>query len=155
MCEAGCDILARRRVLQQGVLVGAVWHIFKAEDTPKIRTLLNARIIESGGEIEPNSDPIHDQRFYLDSHLRERLYSEYGVEGCAIAQCVGDAVFIPAGASHQVQNLRSCIKVAEDFVTPENIGHCLKLTQEFRYLSNSHTNHEDKLQVMFERKNSN
>ncbi len=31
----------------------------------------------------------------------------------------GDAVFIPAGAAHQVQNLFSCIKVAEDFVSPD------------------------------------
>lgn len=48
------------------------------------------------------SDPIHDQLVYLDSDLRQRLYREYGVKGWAIAQCVGDAVFIPAGAPHQV-----------------------------------------------------
>ena len=48
------------------------------------------------------SDPIHDQLIYLDSDLRRRLHNEYGVKGWAIAQCEGDAIFIPAGAPHQV-----------------------------------------------------
>lgn len=47
----------------------------------------------------------------------------------------------------QVHNLYSCIKVAEDFVSPEHVRHCFRLTQEFRHLSTTHTNHEDKLQV--------
>jgi len=47
----------------------------------------------------------------------------------------------------QVRNLHSCIKAAEDFVSPENLSHCFKLTQEFRLLSDTHSNHEDKLQV--------
>lgn len=62
-------------------------------------------------------------------------------------QCLGDAVFVPAGAPHQVRNLHNCIKVAEDFVSPENVSHCFHLTQEFRALSDTHTNHEDKLQI--------
>jgi lysine-specific demethylase 3 len=37
--------------------------------------------------------------------------------------------------------------VAEDFVSPENVSHCFHLTQEFRDLSDTHTNHEDKLQI--------
>lgn len=52
-----------------------------------------------------------------------------------------------AGAPHQVRNLSSCIKVAEDFVSPENVSKCLELTHEFRALSNSHSNHEDKFQI--------
>ena len=103
--------------------------------------------VEKGMKLESNSDPIHDQMWYLDQELRNRLYKEYGVEGYAIAQCLGDAVFIPAGAPHQVRNLHSCVKVAEDFVSPENIAHCFRLTNEFRFLSDTHTNHEDKLQV--------
>jgi len=47
----------------------------------------------------------------------------------------------------QVRNLHSCIKAAEDFVSPENLSNCFKLTQEFRLLSDTHSNHEDKLQV--------
>uniref|UniRef100_T1J383 [histone H3]-dimethyl-L-lysine(9) demethylase n=1 Tax=Strigamia maritima TaxID=126957 RepID=T1J383_STRMM len=147
ICDAGCDVLTRKRVKEESVKLGALWHIFKSNDAPKIREFLNELAIENGEKAQAKSDPIHDQRWYLDSDMRNRLYTMYGVEGYAIAQCVGDAVFIPAGAPHQVRNLHSCIKVAEDFVTPENVGHCLKLTQEFRHLSNSHTNHEDKLQV--------
>ena len=37
--------------------------------------------------------------------------------------------------------------MAEDFVSPENVAHCFHLTQEFRHLSDNHTNHEDKLQI--------
>ena len=47
----------------------------------------------------------------------------------------------------QVRNLHSCIKCAEDFVSPENMNSCFKMTQEFRHLSDTHSNHEDKLQV--------
>ncbi|CAD6208707.1 GSCOCG00003515001-RA-CDS [Cotesia congregata] len=145
--EAGCDILTRRRVRERGEAPGALWHIYAARDADKIRDLLNAVALERGARLEPHHDPIHDQSCYLDGHLRERLYREYGVEGYAIVQCLGDAVFVPAGAPHQVRNLHNCIKVAEDFVSPENVSHCFHLTQEFRALSDTHTNHEDKLQI--------
>jgi len=58
---------------------------------------------EIGEPVELNHDPIHDQSWYLDETLRERLWTEYGVRGYTILQCVGDAVFIPAGTPHQVQ----------------------------------------------------
>ncbi|CAG9759983.1 unnamed protein product [Ceutorhynchus assimilis] len=145
--EAGCDFLAKRRVLDNGELPGALWHIYEARDADKIRDLLNKVTIELGGRLEPDNDPIHDQSAYLDGSLRYRLYKDYGVQGYAILQCEGDAVFIPAGAPHQVRNLNNCIKVAEDFVSPENVVHCSHLTQQFRELSNSHSNHEDKLQI--------
>ena len=102
---------------------------------------------EKGKTLDPSHDPIHDQSFYLDEALRSRLLKQYNVRGYAIVQCLGDAVFIPAGAPHQVRNLHDCIKVAEDFVSPENVSHCFQLTQQFRDLSDTHTNHEDKLQI--------
>lgn len=143
----GCEFLTRARVHKKNVLPGALWHIFPARDADKIRDLLNRVTLEKGFRLEPDHDPIHDQNWYLDDKLRARLFNEYGVEGYPIVQCLGDAVFIPAGAPHQVQNLHNCIKVAEDFVSPENITHCFHLTHEFRRLSHSHTNHEDKLQI--------
>merc|ERR1719492_601958 len=91
--------------------------------------------------------PIHDQRYYLDVKLRKRLYEEYGVVGYAYPQCEGDVIFIPAGAPHQVRNIHNCIKIAEDFVSPENLEWCFFQTEEFRHLSDTHTNHEDKLQI--------
>ncbi|XP_052890260.1 lysine-specific demethylase 3A isoform X1 [Anopheles moucheti] len=142
-----CDYLTRQRIRERKELPGALWHIYHAQDADKIRALLNKIELERGGTIKPNHDPIHDQKWYLDRNMRKRLQQEYQVEGYAIVQCSGDAIFIPAGAPHQVRNLHNCIKVAEDFVSPENIAHCLKLTNEFRHLSRTHSNHEDKLQI--------
>lgn len=145
--EGGCDILMRGRVREKERTPGALWHIFSPKDVPKIRQFLNGVILKKGGKIHDNHDPIHDQTHYLDKKLRQELKKQFNVTGYAIAQCLGDAVFIPAGAPHQVRNLHNCIKVAEDFVSPENIAHCFKLTNEFRSLSESHSNHEDKLQI--------
>ncbi|XP_078589368.1 putative JmjC domain-containing histone demethylation protein 2C isoform X1 [Branchiostoma floridae x Branchiostoma japonicum] len=145
--DADCDDIMRRRVRETAEKPGALWHIYCAKDAPKIRDFL-IKVGEEQGEDSPEDhDPIHDQSWYLDSELRRRLYQEHGVEGWTIVQCLGDAVFIPGGAPHQVRNLHSCIKVAEDFVSPEHVSHCFRLTQEFRKLSDTHTNHEDKLQI--------
>ncbi|XP_074529789.1 lysine-specific demethylase 3B isoform X2 [Halichoeres trimaculatus] len=145
--EGDVDEMTKRRAFEGEEKPGALWHIYAAKDAEKIRELLRKVGEEQGQENPPDHDPIHDQSWYLDQTLRRRLYEEYGVQGWAIVQFLGDAVFIPAGAPHQVHNLYSCIKVAEDFVSPEHVRHCFRLTQEFRHLSTTHTNHEDKLQV--------
>uniref|UniRef100_A0A668A734 Lysine-specific demethylase n=1 Tax=Myripristis murdjan TaxID=586833 RepID=A0A668A734_9TELE len=145
--EGDVDEMTKRRVYEAKEKPGALWHIYAAKDAEKIRELLRKVGEEQGQENPPDHDPIHDQSWYLDQVLRRRLYEEYGVQGWAIVQFLGDAVFIPAGAPHQVHNLYSCIKVAEDFVSPEHVKHCFRLTQEFRHLSTTHSNHEDKLQV--------
>ncbi|XP_042305789.1 lysine-specific demethylase 3B isoform X2 [Sceloporus undulatus] len=145
--EGDADDVTKQRIHEAKEKPGALWHIYAAKDAEKIRELLRKVGEEQGQENPPDHDPIHDQSWYLDQTLRKRLYEEYGVQGWAIVQFLGDAVFIPAGAPHQVHNLYSCIKVAEDFVSPEHVKHCFRLTQEFRHLSNTHTNHEDKLQV--------
>lgn len=100
--EAGCDMASRRRAREPKELPGAVWHIYDARDADSIRDLLNKVSAEQGEPLEPNHDPIHDQSSYLDADLRTRLSNEYGVQGYAILQCLGDAIFIPAGAPHQV-----------------------------------------------------
>lgn len=145
--EAGCDMACRRRARDLKELPGAVWHIYHAKDADSIRDLLNKVSAERGEPQEPNHDPIHDQASYLDADLRARLYTEYGVQGYAVVQCLGDAIFIPAGAPHQVRNLHSCIKVACDFVSPENLSQCFRLMNEFYDLSSDHSLHEDKLQI--------
>lgn len=58
---------------------------------------------EQGQENPADHDPIHDQSWYLDRSLRKRLHQEYGVQGWAIVQFLGDVVFIPAGAPHQAR----------------------------------------------------
>lgn len=42
---------------------------------------------------------------------------------------------------------QSCIKVAMDFVSPENVEECFRLTEEFRFLPKTHKAKEDKLEV--------
>ena len=44
-------------------------------------------------------------------------------------------------------SIQSCIKVALDFVSPENVGECIRLTDEFRTLPQNHRAKEDKLEV--------
>ncbi|CAD6246420.1 unnamed protein product [Miscanthus lutarioriparius] len=51
--------------------------------------------------------------------------------------------FVPAGCPHQVRNL----KVAMGFVSPENVGKCIKLTGEFRWLPSYHPAKMDKLEI--------
>jgi lysine-specific demethylase 3 len=52
-----------------------------------------------------------------------------------VEQYEWEGVVIPAGSAHQVRNLRACIKVALDFVSPESVGECMKLREEFRRLA--------------------
>lgn len=65
--------------------------------------------IKRGIKVEQHHDAIHDQSVYLGSELRKRLRDEYNVVGYPIIQCAGDAVFIPAGAPHQVRILYFCL----------------------------------------------
>ena len=102
--DAGCDHVTRARVREAGELPGALWHIYQAQDADRIRDFLNMVAVERGERLEPHHDPIHDQSWYLDGPLRARLYKQYGVTGYGILQCLGDAVFIPAGAPHQVHH---------------------------------------------------
>uniref|UniRef100_A0A915JYQ5 JmjC domain-containing protein n=1 Tax=Romanomermis culicivorax TaxID=13658 RepID=A0A915JYQ5_ROMCU len=125
--------------------IGALWTIFKPEDSETIRMYLHELAAED--RKSDCDDPIHDQMLYLDVPLRKRLETERGVRGYSFVQMLGDAVFIPAGAAHQVQNLLCCVKVAEDFVSPEGISYCATIAGEFRNLTKAHTNHEDKLQL--------
>lgn len=79
--------------------------------------------------------------------MLKRLDREHGVKAFTVVQFLGDAIFIPAGAPHQVRNLNSCIKAALDFVSPQGVDQCLLITDQLRYLSKKHVNREDKLQV--------
>lgn len=66
--------------------------------------LVTLQVAEEQGQENPvDHDPIHDQSWYLDRSLRKRLHQEYGVQGWAIVQFLGDVVFIPAGAPHQAR----------------------------------------------------
>lgn len=122
----------------------AQWDIFQAEDADAIREFLRDHCNASRDE-----DPIHSQKHFLDDDLLQRLYREKGVYSWRILQRAGQAVFIPASCAHQVCNLTDCIKVAVDFLSPQNIQRCFVLTEEFRGLSGAHRRSwkEDVLQL--------
>lgn len=130
-------------MLAEGEAAGAVWDIWHADDTEKICAFLR-RVASDMGQESP-SHPIHDQTFYINAQLRKRLREEEGVVGWRFVQRLGDAVFIPCGCPHQVLNLRSCIKVAMDFVSPEHVPRCLANTEQFRLLPHGHRRQQDSL----------
>ncbi|KAJ7666546.1 hypothetical protein B0H17DRAFT_1089633 [Mycena rosella] len=119
----------------------AAWDLFRAQDSDEIRQFLRARYTTVG------LDPIHSQQVYLDDEARRELYEQCGVKSYRVYQKAGEAVFIPAGCAHQVRNLSDCIKVAIDFVSPENIARCEKLTREFREQNQRTAWKEDVLQL--------
>ncbi|KAF8803952.1 Clavaminate synthase-like protein [Phlegmacium glaucopus] len=137
----------------------AVWDLFRAEDSDKLRMFLRRKFGQGqnglgalsggggGGGVVIAHDPIHGQQFYLDVDLRKALYDECGVKSYRVYQRPGDGVFIPAGCAHQVANMSDCMKIAIDFVSPENIDRCEKLTQEFREQNQSKVWKEDVLQL--------
>jgi len=109
----------------------AQWDIFRAEDADAIRQFL----VERYPDVATHGDPIHAQIHYLDDDALQELYLEKGVYSWRIMQEAGQAVFIPAGCAHQVCNLTDCIKVAVDFISPQNVARCFQLTEEFRSLT--------------------
>ncbi|XP_042054590.1 lysine-specific demethylase JMJ25-like isoform X2 [Salvia splendens] len=130
---------------------GALWDIFRKQDVPKLEEYLKRHFNEFrhiyGNLLPEVIHPIHDQTIYLLTEHKKRLKEEYGIEPWTFIQRLGDAVIIPAGCPHQVRNLKSCTKVALDFVSPENIPSCFQLTEEFRLLPLDHRAKEDKLEV--------
>ncbi|CAN6852939.1 unnamed protein product [Brassica oleracea] len=130
---------------------GAVWDIFRREDVPKLVEYLKRHKREFrhlyNEPVKSVSHPIHDQSMFLNERQKKQLKEEFDIEPWTFVQHLGEAVFIPAGCPHQVRNIQSCIKVALDFVAPESVEECLRLTEEFRRLPKDHRSNEDKLEL--------
>lgn len=76
--------------------VGALWHIFRAEDLDGLR-----KYLRSIPEYMTGRDPIHSQAVYVTPRMLADLQS-LGVKPFVVEQKLGDAVFIPAGCAHEV-----------------------------------------------------
>lgn len=151
LCNDGKKIEESSVTLVDDSFGGALWDIFRRQDVSKLQKYLKMHFHEFRHIrercLERISNPIHDQTIYLNEEHKRRLKEEFGVEPWTFEQHIGEAVFIPAGCPHQVRNLKSCIKVAMDFVSPENLQECMHLTEDFRLLPKEHRAKEDKLEV--------
>jgi lysine-specific demethylase 3 len=90
--------------------VGAIWHIFPQNSLAALRAYLATNTPKK----RRIHDQVHDQVRYLDAAMLKEFSEEYEVEVWSVEQCVGDAVYVPAGCAHQVYNLKHCIKVMDD-----------------------------------------
>lgn len=123
---------------------GAIWDIYSPGAAQALRFYLFDHAAKNGISVD---DPIHDQSFYLNETMRQELFDKYAIKSWRIFQNIGDTIVVPAGCAHQVCNVEDCIKVAMDFVSPENVDVCCELTEQFRRLSGSHKRRKDILQI--------
>lgn len=98
-----------------GSQVSTVWHVFRAQDTQRIRRFLQMVCPAGAGNLEPGTPG----SCYLDARLRRRLREEWGVSCWTLLQAPGEAVLVPAGAPHQVQGLVSTVSITQHFLSPE------------------------------------
>ncbi len=132
---------------------GALWDLYRREDIPVLRRFILdvvAGTVKScpgfyykGKKLtlEDIKDPVHDQAIMLTaSHRAVAAQPPYNLQSWLIEQYEFEGVVIPAACAHQVRNLRSCIKIALDFVSPESVPHCLAQREERRVLAMEEVN---------------
>ncbi|KAF2305054.1 hypothetical protein GH714_001394 [Hevea brasiliensis] len=120
---------------------GAQWDVFRRQDIPKLVEYLRRHSNEfthTYGLQKLVGHPILDQNFFLDTTHKMRLKEEFKIEPWTFEQHVGEAVIIPAGCPYQIRNLKSCVNVVLDFVSPENVTVCNQLIDEVRLLPENH-----------------
>ena len=76
---------------------GARWLIFRPEDSSDLCGYLKMKL-----QLADNVHPIHSQKCFVTDDMLPELAS-CGIRPYIIQQRVGDAIFIPAGAAHQVR----------------------------------------------------
>ncbi|XP_010277904.1 PREDICTED: lysine-specific demethylase JMJ25-like [Nelumbo nucifera] len=160
-CTAHCsktsevgDTLCQKKNEEEPIVpssCGAQWDVFRREDAPKLQEYLRRHFAEFRhtycSPVEHVAHPILDQIFFLDTKHKLRLKEEFKIEPWTFNQHLGEAVIVPAGCPYQIRNLKSCINVALDFVSPENVHECIQVIDELRLLPKNHKAKEDKLEV--------
>ncbi|KAJ2813402.1 hypothetical protein H4S07_000714 [Coemansia furcata] len=136
-----------------GLAAAAVWDIYLPEAIGDLCRFIGEKVSMeytadcSGLIAAKHGDPIHNQETYLTQLMRKEFSEWYGHKCYQIYQIPGDAVFVLAGCVHQVCNYASAIKIAMDFVSPEQVDHSCQLTEEFCQLSSKHLHNPDLLQL--------
>ncbi|KDP20870.1 hypothetical protein JCGZ_21341 [Jatropha curcas] len=129
---------------------GAQWDVFRRQDVPKLVEYLRRHSNEFTQTYrfqKHMGHPILDQNFFLDTTHKTRLKEEFKIEPWTFEQHVGEAVIIPAGCPYQVTNIKSCVNIVLDFVSPENVTECIQLIDELRLLPENHKAKVDSLEV--------
>lgn len=129
---------------------GAEWDVFRRQDIPKLLEYIAKHMDEFNYSCDLQKNvvhPIFDGSFYLDATHKLRLKEEFDIEPWTFNQCLGEAVFIPAGCPYQIKNIKSCVSVVVGFVSPESASECIKLMGEIRVLPNDHKANQEKLEV--------
>ncbi|KAJ3340719.1 Lysine-specific demethylase 3B [Gonapodya sp. JEL0774] len=144
------------------VETAAVWDLFAPECLDGLSAFMEELALGGGGKkmwasaslsssqarkARPTGMAIHDQGVYLTSPMLQQLAMTHNVRSLRIYQRPGDAVIVPAGWAHQVCNVRSCIKVAMDYVSPRCVRMCLEQAEVARRLPRGHLRREDRLGV--------
>ncbi|KAG9021317.1 hypothetical protein FRB95_002408 [Tulasnella sp. JGI-2019a] len=98
------DMASAMNIMMWSLTVGrakevgtAVWDIYQPEHLNTIHSFLQSQHGTANG-----IDPIYSEQYYLDSVAWKQLYQQHGIVGYRIYQQPGDAVFVPAGCTHQV-----------------------------------------------------
>lgn len=78
----------------------AIWHIFLRECASTLRKFL----LQEGYYKPEDGDPVHSQKVCMTLALLDRLEALHGVQPYIVHQRPGQAVFIPAGCTHQVRD---------------------------------------------------
>jgi lysine-specific demethylase 3 len=97
----------------------AQWEIFPSKDLSKLRTFVHN--LNKKRQRNFGFNPILSESSYLNEDDLIELEKETGVKPFRFHQKPGDAVFVPAGCAHQVQNIHGSIKCAYDFLSPETM----------------------------------
>ncbi|CAI0406907.1 unnamed protein product [Linum tenue] len=129
---------------------GVLWDVFRRQDVPKLVEYLRQHsyeFVDTYGSRKPVTHPIHDQIVFLNSMHKQRLKEEFEIEPWTFEQHVGEAIIIPAGCPYQIMNLKSCVNIVLDFVSPESVMQSMQLTDELRLLPDKHKARADCLEV--------